>query len=303
MYNAWRIVPAALLAVAAGCGDGGSTAAPGTAGGTAAGAATAAATAAPAADLLAEVKARGELHVSTDPNYAPQSFRKPDGTYEGYDIDVATEVARRLGVKVVFEPVGFEPVVAGSWGGKWDVGVSSVTITDERKKLLDFTAPYYFTPAQLAATKTPVPAGIEGFAGKRICVGAATTYLDWLGGKLVLAGVTPAPPPKDVVPVARDTDQSCADAVKAGKADFDGWLSNAPTIARAAAEAKGTGVTIELVGAPVFAEPLGIVLDKAGPPHAELLATLDGVISAMRADGTLLRFSQKWFGGLDLTHP
>lgn len=290
-----------LAAAAAGCGDGGSTAGPGTAAVSAA--ATAAATAAPGPDLLSEVKARGELHVSTDPNYAPQSFRKPDGTYEGYDIDVATELAARLGVKVVFEPVGFEPVVAGSWGGKWDVGVSSVTITDERKKLLDFTAPYYYTPAQLAATKKPVPASIDGFAGKRICVGAATTYLDWLGGKLVLAGVTPPPPPKGVVPVARDTDQSCADAVKAGKADFDGWLSNAPTIARAAAEAKGTDVTIERVGAPVFAEPLGVVLDKAGPPHAELLAALDAALAAMRTDGTLARFSQKWFAGLDLTHP
>ncbi|HEV8323711.1 MAG TPA: transporter substrate-binding domain-containing protein [Myxococcota bacterium] len=301
-----------VLGLAAACGGSSTTATPGTgaasgapATGTGAeggggGGGSAAGT---AADLLSDVKARGELHVSTDPNYAPQSFLKPDGTYEGFDIDVATEIAKRLGVKVVFEPVGFEAVAMGGWGGKWDVGVSSVTVTDERKKLLDFTVPYYFTPAQLVATKEPFPTSIDGFAGKRICVGAATTYLDWLNGKLVLAGVAPPPPPKGVVAIARDTDQSCADAVKSGKADFDGWLSAAPTVASAAADAAKAGVKIAAVGAPVFAEPLGIVLDRAGPPHALLQAELDRLVQAMKADGTLSAFSTKWFAGLDLTKP
>ena len=50
-----------------------------------------------AGGLLDKVIKAGKLIVSTDPNYAPQSIQKKDGTYEGFDIDVATEVAKRLG--------------------------------------------------------------------------------------------------------------------------------------------------------------------------------------------------------------
>src|SRR4029079_11521727 len=55
-----------------------------------------------AGGLLDKVLKAGVLKVSTDANYAPQSVQKPDGTYEGFDIDVATEVAKRLGVTVKF---------------------------------------------------------------------------------------------------------------------------------------------------------------------------------------------------------
>ena len=45
----------------------------------------------------------------------------------------------------------FDAVVAGGWGGRWDMSVGSVTVTEERGTVLDFTQPYYFTPAQMAA--------------------------------------------------------------------------------------------------------------------------------------------------------
>ena len=55
-----------------------------------------------AGGLLEKVMKAGVLTVSTDPNYAPQSVKNPDNTFSGFDIDVATEVAKRLGVKVAF---------------------------------------------------------------------------------------------------------------------------------------------------------------------------------------------------------
>lgn len=102
--------------------------------------------------LLGEVCDAGVLVVSTDPAYPPQSFlNESTGEYEGFDIDVATEVAERLGVEVEFTDPSFDAVVAGNWGGRWDVSVGSVTVTEERREVLDFTQPYYFTPAQMAA--------------------------------------------------------------------------------------------------------------------------------------------------------
>lgn len=53
-----------------------------------------------AGEVLDRVKSTGVLRVATDPAYPPQSSQKPDGTFEGFDIDVATELAKRLGAKV-----------------------------------------------------------------------------------------------------------------------------------------------------------------------------------------------------------
>jgi ABC-type amino acid transport substrate-binding protein len=100
---------------------------------------------------LAQVCEAGVIVVSTDPAYPPQSFLNDEGEYEGFDIDVAREIATRLGVEVEFTDPTFDAVVAGNWSGRWDMSVGSVTVTEDRTEVLDFTVPYYFTPAQLAA--------------------------------------------------------------------------------------------------------------------------------------------------------
>ena len=100
---------------------------------------------------LAEVCEAGVIVVSTDPAYPPQSFLNDEGEYEGFDIDVAMEIAQRLGVEVEFTDPTFDAVVAGTWSDRWDMSVGSITVTEERTEVLDFTQPYYFTPAQMAA--------------------------------------------------------------------------------------------------------------------------------------------------------
>jgi membrane-bound lytic murein transglycosylase MltF len=99
-------------------------------------------------DLLSTVKARGVMRVSSDPNYKPQSFLN-ETTYEldGFDIDVSKEVAKRLGVKVEFVTPDWDTIVAANWGGRWDVSIGSMTITADRKKVLFFSTPYYYTRA------------------------------------------------------------------------------------------------------------------------------------------------------------
>jgi ABC-type amino acid transport substrate-binding protein len=116
---------------------------------------------------FAEVCDAGVLIVSTDPAYPPQSFlNESTGEYEGFDIDVATEIAERLGVDIEFTDPTFDAVVAGSWGGRWDVSVGSVTVTEERKEVLDFTRPYYFTPAQMSVFDPSVQAPAESAPGE-----------------------------------------------------------------------------------------------------------------------------------------
>jgi polar amino acid transport system substrate-binding protein len=264
-------------------------------------AATSPAATSPAAgdDLLSKVRAAGVMRVSTDPNYAPQSYQTPDGTFEGFDIDVAKEIGKRLGVNVQFETPSFDAVVAGSWSGRWDLSVGSVTITEERKSILGFTSPYYFTPAQIAATTASGITDLAGLAGKKICVGASTTYQFWLEGTLKLpedAGAV-ATPPQGAEAFPLETDQLCAQAVKSGRRDFDGWLSSSTTVAAALKQ----GTPMVNVGDPVFFEPLAVAVDLQGPDHEAFLAEVDRIVQEMHQDGTLSTLSKKWFDGLDLT--
>src|SRR3954470_17494870 len=105
-----------------------------------------------AGGLLDKVLKAGKIVISTDANYAPQSVQKKDGTFEGFDIDVGTEIAKRLGVTVEWNPQDWAIITAGSWSGRFDASVGSMTITSERQKILAFTDPYYYTPAQMAAS-------------------------------------------------------------------------------------------------------------------------------------------------------
>ena len=249
-------------------------------------------------DLLAKIKQAGVIKVGTDPAYPPQSELKPDGTFEGFDIDVANEIGKRLGVTVKFDTPDFTVVEAGKWAGRFDISVGSVTITEARQAVLDFTEPYYFTPAQMTATKDSKITTLDGLAGKTVCVGAGTTYFQWLGGTLKLGdGSALAPVPAGAKATTLKTDKDCALSAQSGRHDFEGWLSSSTTVADAI---KG-GAPFVNVGDPVFFEPLAIATDKAGPPHAELKAALDKIIKDMHADGTLTTLSKKWFEGQDLT--
>jgi len=302
------MVVASLLLVACSSAGSASTApsaaastAPSAAATTAASAApsTAASTAPVAGGLLAKVLAAKKLVVSTDPNYAPQSFLKSDGTFEGFDIDVATEIAKRLGVAVSFETPSWDTITAGLVGGRWDVSVGSMTITVPRQKVLDFSPPYYYTPAQMAATTKSGITTLDGLAGKTVCVGSATTYQDWLQGKLQSVSLGPVlTPPANVQVQTLDTDQACAQAIAAGRQDAQGFLS-ASTVIDSAITNK---TPIVKVGLPVFVEQLAVSVDKSGPPDADFMAALTKIVNDMHTDGTLTALSQKWFKK-DLTTP
>lgn len=247
--------------------------------------------------LLDVVTKAGKIRVSTDPQYPPQSALKPDGTFEGFDIDVATEIATRMGLKVEFTTPSWDTITAGGWSGRWDMSVGSMTITSPRQKVLDFSPPYYYTPAQMAASAASGITTLDGLAGKTICVGEATTYLDWLNGTLDFGTESPqTKPPAGATATTLSTDRLCAEAWKAGRTEFDGWLSSSTTVEQAITD----GLPVVKVGDPVFSEPLAVAVDKSGPDPTDFVAKLGEIVDAMHADGTLTRFSQKWFGE-DLT--
>src|ERR1700743_2712042 len=100
--------------------------------------------------VLDRVVAAGTLKVATDANWAPQSFMNDKNELDGFDVDVAKEIGRRMGVKVEFITPGWDIITAGNWAGRWDMHVGSMTPTKKRAEIFDFPAVYYYTPAAVA---------------------------------------------------------------------------------------------------------------------------------------------------------
>jgi polar amino acid transport system substrate-binding protein len=265
-------------------------------------------------NLLDAVKQRGYILVSTDPNYAPQSFlnteaKRPSATkcpsdalttaeMQGFDVDVAKAIGDDLGVETCFATPSWDAITAGNWANKWDVSVGSMTIKPARQKVLDFSVPYYYTPAVVAVKADSTFKSLDDLAGQALCVGSATTYEDWLNGKL---DIRPediyAKAPANVTVVSLETDQECAQAITAGRQDFVGYVTSGTVVDQNIA----AGMPVKKLGEPVFSENLAAAFDKSSSlPTDSLRAEVDKLFTAMHSDGRLADISNKWFKA-DLT--
>jgi len=271
--------------------------------------------AAQATDLLGAIKQRGYILISTDPNYAPQSSLNTEGKrpadtkcpsdalttaeMQGFDVDVAIAVGDALGVETCFATPGWDTLTAGKWADKWDMSVGSMTITTERQKVLDFSVPYYYTPAVVAVLADSGITSLDALAGKAICAGVSTTYETWLNkGDLGLpASSIYAQPPSDITVVPLESDQECAQALAAGRTDFVAYATS-QTVVNANIAA---GIPVMQVGAPVYSEDLAAAFDKSSTlPTQTLRDEVDKLFTAMHSDGRLTGLSNKWFNE-DLT--
>ena len=251
-------------------------------------------------DLLQEVKDRGVLRASTDPAYPPQSFLNNQGEYEGFDIDVTEEIAKRMGVEVEWMTPSWDVLTAGSWNGRWDLSVGSMTITPERAEVLHFTPPYYYAPAATAVheSNTDITNLETDLDGKRIGVCGGCTYEAYLERSLNIPGdyefVVDDPQIQTY-----DTDSSAIQDLALGDgARLDAAMSSLYTLK----EAQKSGTPIKVVGDPLYYEPLAAAIDKEAPADPKpLLDEVSKIIKEMHEDGTLTELSKKWYDGIDLT--
>lgn len=252
-------------------------------------------------DLLAKIKADGVIIVSTDPAYPPQSELNPDtNEYEGFDIDVTNEIAKRLGVTVAWEAPAWEAITSGSWQDRWHMSVGSMSVTSERAKVLDFAPAYYYTPAAVAvhADNTTIVDLTTDLDGKRIGACGGCTYDLFLQKTLEIPGYTFDFVIDEAEIVTYDTDSTVVADLAIGDGQrLDAIVSALPTLEGAIAD----GQPIKIVGDPIFYEPLAVAFDKASTLDGKsLFDEITKIIDAMHADGTLSQLSMKWYGA-DLT--
>jgi polar amino acid transport system substrate-binding protein len=251
--------------------------------------------------LLAEVCESGRLVVSTDPAYPPQSsLDKKTGEYVGFDIDVATEIAERMGVDVAWEAPSWDVITAGSWNDRWQMSVGSMTPTNDRQKVLSFTQPYYYTPAVVVVHEdnTSVSDLTTDLDGKKIGVCAGCTYEQFLDKSLSIKGFEFDFVIDDAAISGYDTDTTALQDLALGDgARLDAVITSLTT-AQGYVDA---GEPVKIVGEPVFYEPLAAAIDKnADADPTSFVETVDGIIGEMHDDGTLSEFSEEWYG-TDLT--
>lgn len=269
-------------------------------------------------DLLDAIKQRGYILVSTDPNYEPQSFLNTEGDrpsdtkcpadalttaeMQGFDVDAAKAIGDGLGVETCFATPSWDAITAGNWADKWDVSVGSMTVLKGRQEVLDFSVPYYYSPAVVAVRADSGITSVDQLSGQAICAGTATTYEAWAGNDFANPNAPPEDSvlikaPADVTVVPLETDQECAQAIEAGREDFVAYATSETVVdANIAA-----GMPVTKIDTPIYFEQLAAAFDKSSTLSTETLrAEVDKIFTAMHDDGRLSELSNQWFG-MDIT--
>jgi polar amino acid transport system substrate-binding protein len=253
-------------------------------------------------DLLADICDRGEIVVSTDPAYPPQSsLDEASGEYVGFDIDVATEIANRLGVDIGWETPSWDILTAGSWNDRWDMSVGSMTPTNDRQKVLDFTDPYYYTPAVAVvhADNTSVQDLTTDLDGKDVGVCSGCSYEAYLDKTLAIDGYTFDFVIDDAKIHGYDTDTTALQDLALGDGNRLDAVMTSVTTAQGFID---SDKPVKIVGDPLFYEPLGVAFDKGSElDGASLVEAVNQIVADMHDDGTLTEMSKKWYDGIDLT--
>lgn len=238
------------------------------------------------------------IKVATAANWPPQSFLGPDNKLQGFDIDVANEIGRRLGSKTDFVTPEYGIITAGRWSNRWDLSVGSMTPTTERARVLDFPAIYYYTPYVFAVHKDAAGTQAADLNNKIIGVEAGTTSEDYINRRLKIDAVDVPAFTYDVTPGEVKTygdSMGPLDDLRMGNGvRLNATLSALPTIVAAV---KNGYPIVRVEGKPAYYEPLAIAVDKGDEAFNSALTK---IVADMKTDGTLKQLSEKWYGA-DLT--
>ena len=230
-------------------------------------------------DLLAQIKERGSIIVAMEGTWAPWTYHDEDDNLVGYDVEVAQNIAEKLGVDVEFIEGAWDGLLAGLDAGRYDIMVNGVGVTDERAEKYNFSTPYaYNKTAVIVRGDYDEISSMEDLKGKKTANTISSTY----AAQAEAYGAT--------VTGVDDLNQTIElllskriDATLNAEVVFNDYKKEHPE-----ADVKIATYSDEV-------EEIAIPIRK-GDDTVTLLDAVNNALDEMAKDGTLTELSEKYFG-------
>ena len=241
--------------------------------------------AAPAAAPAPAPAEMPELKVAIDPTYEPFTFKTADGKPTGFDVDIAEALCNEIKRKCTYVEQVWDSMIPGLQAKKYDVIVSSMSITEERQQVVDFTDKYYFTPSRIVVKTGTAFTDLASLKGKKIGVLKGSTQEKYAMGELKPAGASIVPyEAQDQVYL--DIKSGRLDGTVADQVEVNGGFLSKP-------EGAGYGFVGPVLNDPkYYGTGVGVALRKG---ETELKDQLNAAIKTIRGNGVYETVSKKYF--------
>ncbi|PLX42069.1 MAG: amino acid ABC transporter substrate-binding protein [Hyphomicrobiales bacterium] len=232
------------------------------------------------ADDLDKVKSAGQLSIALTGAYPPFSLINEQNQVVGFDVDIGSEIAKRMGLKPKIITTAWDGILAGLMAGKYDTIVGSMTATEKRKKVVDFVGPYYHDGRAIFIPAASTAKSYADLKGKKIGVTLGETHEKWANKQ------------SDMNWDVRTYKGLPELLLELGNGRIDAIIIDSIP-GRAAVKA---GKSIKMMDLPKLEGghlPIGIAIRKGNP---QLAAAMQKALDGMMSDGTYEKISVKWVG-------
>lgn len=213
--------------------------------------------------------AKTKLVVATSPDFPPFESLE-GGEVVGIEVDILKKVAEKMGMELDLQQMDFDSVIPGVQAGKFDVGMSGITVTDKRKENVDFSSVYFMAAQAIVVTADSGITGKADLEGKKVSVQTGTTAEEYCMGN-------------GYEVLAFTANNDAAAALTAGK--VDAWVVDNEV---ALAMAPELGLTV--LDEAMTSEPYAFAFQKG----SELVVPFNEALDALLADGTIEQIFQQY---------
>lgn len=228
-------------------------------------------------NALARIQEEKVINIGIEGVYPPFNYHDEEDNLVGFDVDIANELASRMGVKPNFIETPWDTIIGGLLSQKYDIILSSMAITPERQQKVDFTDPYFRTGAQVFVNEgyNGIKNPQKDIKGKKIAVAIGTTF----EAKATELGAQVTNYKSDLL-TFQDLAANRVEGVITDKAVGSRII-------------KENGYPFKPIGKVLFEEAAGISMNKG---EDELREEINKHLKEMKEDGTYKEISMKWFG-------
>jgi glutamine transport system substrate-binding protein len=218
------------------------------------------------------------LQVGTDTSFVPFCFPDDNNEYTGFDIELLQKLSEYLGFEYKLQPMDFTALLMSVQTNKLDMGMAGITITDERKEVMDFAEPYYDAGLLILVSEDNTEIkSIADLEGKKIALKEGTASVDYVKENVSDSKVTTFP---NIETAYLEVQRGIADAVVYDAPNMKYYIQQNPDCQS------------KVVGELVDGCQYGIVLQK----ESKYTKYISKAVKTFKEDGTYDAIYEKWFG-------